>query len=254
MQNLDHELTNFGKACYYPTVNFSHSYWQLTFANGTQECQSFITLYGIFTLTRVMQGTTNAVTKFQFLIAGIISNDMKRHILIWLDDVLLYVRTVEELFESVQSFSALCVKYSLKPHPAKCTILTTKIRSCGGVVAAKSMRYDPCRVDGLLSVAPPTTWSSLQQFVCALRWVNQGIYDLSRLITTLHKFMIRGYDHMYSFTKYAVSRVQLVTLEWGSAELDASKAYKKALSGQVTPTHRDVNQTLCVYTNASDTA
>lgn len=167
---------------------------------------------GIFTPTRVIHVTTNAVVHLQSSIAGIIPDDLKHHILIWLGDVLLYPEIFDELFESVRSFFALCVKYNLRLHPVKCTIFAIEIRWCGRVVSAKGVRYDTLHITGLLSMAPPTTGSELQQFVCALQCVKQGIPDFSRHITPLHEFIERLCDHTGKRTNCAASRVQLVTL------------------------------------------
>lgn len=254
MPNLEHELTKLGKARFYANFDFSHSYWQLMLARESQECQSFVTPDGIFSPTRVMHGTTNAVTHLQSSISGIIPDDLKDHLLVWLDDVLLYAATVDELLASIRSFFALCVEYNLKLHPAKCTIFAPEIRWCGRMVSAKGVRYDPRRMDGLLSMSPPTTGSNLQQFVCALQWVKQGIPNFSPMVSPLHDFMERVYDHTGKRTKRAVSRVQLASLGWGPTELAAFEACKKALAHQVTLVHRDVNQRLCVYTDASDMA
>lgn len=62
------------------------------------------------------------------------------------------------------------------------------------------------------------------------------------------------YDHVGKHTKHAVTHVQLSTLDWEKTELDAFEAYKHALAHQVTLAHRDLEQWLCVYTDASDTA
>lgn len=66
--------------------------------------------------------------------------------------------------------------------------------------------------------------------------------------------MDRVYDHVGKRTKRAVTRVSLSHLGWGQTEPDAFEACKHALAHQVTLAHRDDEQRLCVYTDASDTA
>ena len=65
--------------------------------------------------------------------------------------------------------------------------------------------------------------------------------------------MEQVYDRTGKRTKRAVSRYQLTAFGWNSAQRDAFEACKTALADQVTPSHRDETQRLCVYTDASDT-
>ena len=202
----------------------------------------------------MLHGTTNAVAHLQSSITAIISDDIKANILSWLDDVLIHAPTVDGLLESIRSFFEVCKDYNLKLHPSKCTVFATEIRWCGRLVSAQGIRYDPRRLEGLLSMEPPSSGSNLQQFVCALQWVKQGIPNFTELVAPLHEFMERVYDHVGKRTKRAVTRVRLDTLGWGKTELDAFESCKHALAHQVTLAHRDPSQRLCVYTDASDMA
>ena len=71
-----------------------------------------------------MHGKTNAVSHLQSSLMGIILKDLLNTIPIWLDDILLHAPTVEKLLESIRSFFALCTKYNIKLHPAKCILFT----------------------------------------------------------------------------------------------------------------------------------
>ena len=65
MLNLEQELTKLTGASYFPTFDLSSGYWQLELDPASQELQSFITPDGIYSPTRVLHGTTNAVTHLQ---------------------------------------------------------------------------------------------------------------------------------------------------------------------------------------------
>lgn len=254
MPNLEHELTNLGKEKPQCFANFdmSHSYWQLMLASESQECHSIITPDGTFTPNRVMYGTTNAVTHLQSSLTSIIPDEWKPNILIWLDDILLFAPTVEKLLMSIRSFFRLCVSYNIKLHPAKCILYTTEVRWCGRLVTPDGVRYDPRRLDALKSMEPPTTGAHLQQFLCALQWVKKGIPNFTELVAPLHDFMETIYALAEKRTKRAVTCVILSDQGWGKDQLNAFEACKSALTNQVTLSHRDPSQRLCVYTDASD--
>lgn len=252
MPNLDIEITKVKSSKYFANFDMSHGYWQLLLDVMSQECQSFITPFGIYTPTRVIHGTTNAVTHLQSSMMNIIPENLRPFLLIWLDDILIHAPTVENLMQSIQSFFGLCAEYNIKLHPAKCTVFAKEIRWCGRLISADGIRYDPRRLEGLLNMEPPTTGAHLQQFVCALQWVKQGIPNFTELILPLHNFLERIYDDIGKRTKRAVSRVLLEKYGWGEPELIAFQSCKNALANQVTLSHRDPEQRLCVYTDASD--
>lgn len=231
-----------------------HSYWQLELARDSQDCQSLLTPDGIFTPTRVLHGTTNAVTHLQSSLAAIIPEDLKSNILIWLDDILLFAPTFNELHQSMQCFFRLCVVYNIKLHPAKCVLFTEEVRWCGRLITASGARFDPRRHHALLTMEPLTTGAHLQQFLCALQWVKKGIPQFTELVAPLHDFMETIYVILSKRKKKAVSRVLLHSHGWGTQELKAFERCKLALANQVTLSHRDTSQKLCLYTDASDLA
>lgn len=64
------------------------------------EGQWIIAPGGIITPTHVLNRTTNAVTHLQFLLYAIIFEKLRPNILMWLENVLLYVPSEEELLTS----------------------------------------------------------------------------------------------------------------------------------------------------------
>lgn len=65
MPILYHELTKLPKSRFYANFEFVQSHWELLLQPDSQACPSFITLDGGFSPTRVLHGTTNAVTHLQ---------------------------------------------------------------------------------------------------------------------------------------------------------------------------------------------
>lgn len=138
----------------------------------------------------------------------------------WLDDIVLQSSTTDGLFEFIGSFFVVCDDNNIKLHPARCIIFATEIRCCGRILFSNGLRYDPRRMDGLLSMQPPTTGSHLQQFVCALQWVKQGIPNFTRLVSPLHEFLELVYDHAGKRAKRGVTVVLLANFGRYKTEMD----------------------------------
>lgn len=172
---------------------------------------------------------TNAVTRLRSSLTGIIPADLKVKILSWFDDVLIHPSTAEGLPESVRSFLDVCVWHNLKLHPANCKLFAMETRWCAGMLSVSSLRYDPRRLDGLLSMGPQTTGSNLKQFVCALLLVKQGIPNFRALFAPLQEFMDLVYDNVGKRSKRAVLRVLLADLKLDNTEKKAFETCMNAL-------------------------
>ncbi len=164
MPVLEHEIHKLAGSTCYANFDLSHAYWQLPLAVDSRECQSFITPDGVYTPTRVLHGTANAVAHLQSSLAELLTPKLYSHILAWLDDLLIHAVTVEELIAAVELFLQLCKKYNIKLHALKCILYTISAKWCGRVISAEGVKFDPRRLDGLLNMEPPTTGSHLQQF------------------------------------------------------------------------------------------
>lgn len=65
MPNIGQELTLLVGSKYFASFDLSHGYWQLPLDKASVPLQSFITPEGIYSPTRVLHGTMNAVTHLQ---------------------------------------------------------------------------------------------------------------------------------------------------------------------------------------------
>lgn len=108
-----------------------------------------------------------------------------------------------------------------------CTLSATQIRWCGRLILSKGVHYGPRGLQCLLTIKPPATETKLQQFVCALQWVQEAIRRFKELIMPLHDIIGRMYGLRNNRAKLAVSRIVLSSHGWGKTELYAFDACKK---------------------------
>lgn len=81
---------------------------------------------------------------------------------------------------------------------------------------------------------PPTTGSEIQQFICAMQWVKQGIPCFSEIVEPLHRFMEMVYTRRDKRTKRSVSSIRITDLGWGDSEVDIFERCKHAVATKAT--------------------
>lgn len=252
MPNLEQELTRLGGARYFARWDLSHCYWQLPLDKTSQECQSFITPDGIFSPTRVLHGTTNAVLFLQSTLAACLPQNLRSQILWWLDDILIFSETIPDHLLAIQRFLAFCLNHNFRLHPEKCTLLATRIQWCGRLIGPDGIRFDPRRIAGIRDMASPQSGAGLQQLVCAMQWMRSAIPEFSKVISPLATFLEKVYTAAGKRTRLAVSKIRLQSLSWAEDQENAFRACKRALECQVRLAHVDYTKRLCVFTDASD--
>jgi hypothetical protein len=91
MPNLQDELQDLHGSEVFATLDFCQGYWQIPLHKGSQDCQSFITLDGVYTPTRVLHGARNATQHLQSMLV-VMMDDISSNIKVWLDECLLFCR------------------------------------------------------------------------------------------------------------------------------------------------------------------
>ena len=253
MPNLEHELSQLHSATCFANFDFSQAYWQVPLHPDCQHTQSFITPDGIYTPTRVLHGTTNAVLHLQSSFTAILPPSLHSNSIIWLDDIILYASSPQQLMHYIYLFFQMCRYYNLSIHPHKCILYTTTIRWCGRLITPEGIKYDPSNYSALQSMDEPTTAAHLQQFLCAMQWLKNAIPELSHLVAPLHSLLETAASSAPSRKKTHLAKIKLSTVGWDDAARQTFANCKSAIANQVTLAHRDTTKRLCFYTDASDT-
>lgn len=105
---IENELIKKARWKKFAGVHFTYSYWQISLAVDSRVCQSFITPDGIFTLIRVLRGTTSAVLHLQPFLSNKLSHELLERVLLLVDDCIFHEETTNVLARSLQLFFEFC--------------------------------------------------------------------------------------------------------------------------------------------------
>lgn len=127
MQNVENEMhTLVGSRCY-AILGLSHGYWKLPLEKSSQSSQSFIKQDGIYSPTRLLQGSRNSVLYLQSTPTSKLPTKLTCQLLYWIEDVFLYSATLDKLLTVISRFFELCKELNPKLHPAKCILYSKRI-------------------------------------------------------------------------------------------------------------------------------
>ncbi|KAE9271913.1 hypothetical protein PR003_g30368 [Phytophthora rubi] len=216
-----------------------------------KEYFTFVTHRGMYTPTRVPMGATDAVAYCQGVVEKIFGDLLGNGILCWLDDILRYAEDAAALMELLDKVLARCEEYGLKLHAKKCQFFATEVKWCGKLISAQGVRHCPERVQGLIDMPLPRTAGDLQQFLCAINWMRQGIPEHNRLTGDLYAVLERAMVLAGSRKKQKLIRFLLVDAGWSESDTACLNAVRDALVNMVPLAHPSPTAEVCLYADAS---
>jgi len=119
-------------------------------AEESQEVYSFLTELGVFTRTRLIQESTDSGHAFQAWMIQVFEDMLYICVLIWIDDVLVYTRSFEDLLQAQRQIQ------SSKDRP-----LVHGDHLCGRKISVAGITFDPEMIESLLSLPEPENAANL---------------------------------------------------------------------------------------------
>lgn len=247
MPNMDVITESVSGCSRFANVDFLKGYWQMPLHEDSQEMCSMVTDLAVYTPTRVPQGSSDAVMYFQSSMQKCFESQLYKTLLIWLDDILAYARSTQELLAVLEELFAVCNKYNLKLNPKKCELYNTEVKFCGKIISGEGTRQDPERIKALLEMPPPKNAADLQQYLCALNWMRHYIPDFARHSKPLRKVLERH----AAGTNRKSRTLKAIQLELDGENLDYFHRLNKAVTEAVTLAHPKPHAEFFLFTDAS---
>lgn len=141
--NLENELRKFVGSNFYANFDLWNGYWQLPRDTLPHKYQSFMKPDGIFTPTWVPHAKTSAVTHLQSIITANLDVFLRKHLLVSLEEILLYPSSTQLLLKVVWSVPDFYENLNFKIHLEKFILYTSSIIWCGRKFSEKAIMWDP---------------------------------------------------------------------------------------------------------------
>jgi hypothetical protein len=211
MPNLQDDLHDLNGSETFATLDFCQGYWQIPMRKDSQDCQSFITPDGVYTLTRVLHGTRNATQYLQSVLV-VMMIGIKSSIKVWMDDCLPQTKTEDDLHATLNFFFKQCQELGLKLHARKCKLFATTVGYCVRFITKDGERFDPKNMEALQTIPRAAEWCRLVQYVAAVNWMRRAILNYSKRMAPLQAALAKLFEGKSRRTKKAAAALSLLHL------------------------------------------
>lgn len=157
-----------------------------------KEKMAFIRPLGFYQFDRMPQGIMGAPATFQRLMEKAVGEMNLLQVLVYLDDVIVFGRTLEEHKERLLKVLDHLGEVGLKLSIDKCQICLPRVKYLGHIVSAEGVAPDPDKIEAVTSWPRPTNLKALQSFLGFCGYYRRFIKNCSAIVRPLTD-LTKGY-------------------------------------------------------------
>ena len=119
---------------------------------------------GFWEMNYLAFGLCNAPSTYQRTMEECLGDLNHKICLIYLDDLIIFSKTVEEHFERLEKVFQKIKEHNLKFTPKKCKFFQEKVRYVGHIVSEAGIEADPAKTEKVLNWPTPKIVMKLDNF------------------------------------------------------------------------------------------
>ncbi|CAN6322178.1 unnamed protein product [Urochloa humidicola] len=231
---IDEFLDELFNACWFTKLDLTAGFHQIRLKPGEEYKTAFQTHFGHFEFRVMAFGLTGAPGTFQSAMNITLAPYLRKFVLVFFDDILIYSRTLEEHIVHIKLVFELLDKDQWKIKLSKCSFAQRSISYLGHTISEAGVGRDPEKIAAISTWPTPTTAKELRSFLGLAGYYRKFIRHfgiISKPLTDLLKkytLFVWTVDHEKSF-----------------------QALKKALTTAPVLALPDFSKIFCIETDAS---
>ena len=233
---IDSAFTPLHDSVVFTKLDLRNAYHLVRIRKGDEWKTAFNTHLGHFEYQVMPFGLTNAPAVFQALINDVLRDMLNRFVFVYLDDILIFSKSVKEHVLHVRTVLQRLMENKLYVKAEKCEFSVSTVSFLGFIIEQGHLRPDPAKIRAVMEWPVPTTRKLLQRFLGFANFYRRFIKNYSRLAAPLTQL---------TSTKKA--------FVWSSAAQAAFSILKEKFSSAPILVHPDPSLQFIVEVDASDT-
>ena len=186
-----------GKARYYTTVDLASGFHQVPLREEDRQKTAFSTPGGHFEFCNMPMGICSAPATFQRLMNTVLSGLVGTKALIYLDDIVIWVATLEEHNQRLVEVSDRLRVQSLKLEPDKCEFLRKEVYFLDYKVTADGVAMDERKTAAIKNYPVPTNTRQLKAFLGLAGFYRKFVPRFSPIASPLHKLTEKNVPYVW---------------------------------------------------------
>eukprot|EP00253_Pinus_taeda_P012179 PITA_12179 len=177
-------------ATVFSKIDLRSGYHQIRIKDEDIAKTAFRTRYGHYEFVVLPFGLTNAPATFMCLMNSIFHPYLDRFVLIFIDDILIYSRTIEEHHEHLRMVLQTLREHQLYEKFSKCDFFKEEIQYLGHVITKDGIAVDPEKIKAIMDWPVPKDVADVRSFMGLAEYYRRFVEGFSKVafpITSLQK-------------------------------------------------------------------
>lgn len=180
------------EAKWFTTLDLRSGFHQIMVHEDDQYKTAFQTHHGHFEYKVMPYGLTGAPATFQFVMNHILAPLLRKCVVVFIDDILIYSKSFEEHVQHVKMVFQLLQEHHFKVRLSKCTFAQQQLHYLGHVLSAKGVFTDPSKVADVQKWARPTTVKDVRSFLGLAGYYRRFVRNFGVLAKPLTDLLKKG--------------------------------------------------------------
>ena len=221
-------------ARYFSKIDLHSGYYQIRIDEKDREKTAFVTRYGSYEFLVLPMGLCNSPGTFMELMNFIFEHQLDRFVIVFLDDVLVFSKTLEEHEHHMREVLQILRENRLYAKMPKCDLIRREVDFLGHRVGAEGLDQEKAKTEAIVSWTVPTTKKELQRFLGLAGYYRKFIENYAHVAAPLTK--LTGTS---------------MAFEWTTEQQTAFDELKRRLVAAPVLALPDVSKPFVIHTDAS---
>ncbi|KAE8705397.1 cytochrome P450 78A7-like [Hibiscus syriacus] len=226
-----------GSARWFTKLDLRSGYYQVRIAEGDESKTTCVTRYSSYEYLVMPFGLTNAPAIFCTLMNKVLQPFLDRFVVVYLDDIVIYSKTLEEHVEHLKQVFLVLRDNELYVKEEKCPFAQTEVPFLGHIVGGGKIWMDRDKIRAIEEWKVPTKVTELRSFLGLANYYRCFFKGYSKISTPLTELLKK--DKRW---------------DWSSKCQSAFEELKLAMISEPVLVLPDHTKSFEVFTDASDVA
>ena len=185
MARIDDTLEALAGAKMFCTMDLTAGYWQVPMSEDSKWKTAFVHRSGLYHWNRKPFGVKEGPGVFSRMMAEHFRDMLFKKALVFLDDVILIGKSVEELLSHFEEYCTKIRAAKLKTKPSKCFLFRKEVAFLGHLVNENGVKTDPAKVEAVRCWTTPSRRRDVRSFLGLVNFYRRFIPNCSTIAKPL---------------------------------------------------------------------